>query len=97
MKRFGEFVAVDDVSFEVEEGEFVTLLGASGCGKTTTLKMINRLIEPTAGEVLFDDINLLQASEAEMIDFAVKYDPQPMHTDPEAAANSPFGGLIASG
>jgi len=36
-------------------------------------------------------------NEAEMIDFAVKYDPQPMHTDPEAAANSPFGGLIASG
>ena len=36
-------------------------------------------------------------SEAEMIDFAVKYDPQPMHTDPEAALDSPFGGLIASG
>jgi acyl dehydratase len=35
--------------------------------------------------------------EAEMVDFALKYDPQPMHTDPEAALDSPFGGLIASG
>jgi len=41
--------AVKDLSFQVEEGETVVLLGSSGCGKTTTLKMINRLIEPTEG------------------------------------------------
>lgn len=41
--------AVKDLSFHVEEGETVVLLGSSGCGKTTTLKMINRLIEPTEG------------------------------------------------
>ncbi|MFG0251882.1 MAG: ABC transporter ATP-binding protein [Phycisphaerales bacterium JB038] len=46
--------AVRGVSFRVDEGETVVLLGSSGCGKTTTLKMINRLIEPTAGCVEVD-------------------------------------------
>ncbi|MFP3988760.1 betaine/proline/choline family ABC transporter ATP-binding protein [Streptomyces sp. E11-3] len=46
--------AVDDLSFEVTEGELVTLVGPSGCGKTTTMKMMNRLIEPTSGRILLD-------------------------------------------
>ncbi|WP_156727372.1 ABC transporter ATP-binding protein [Streptomyces apocyni] len=46
--------AVDDLSFEVAEGELVTLVGPSGCGKTTTMKMMNRLIEPTSGRILLD-------------------------------------------
>ncbi|MGP4001832.1 ABC transporter ATP-binding protein [Streptomyces sp. 8N706] len=46
--------AVDDLSFEVTEGELVTLVGPSGCGKTTTMKMVNRLIEPTSGRILLD-------------------------------------------
>lgn len=44
--------AVDDLSFDVPEGETVVLVGPSGCGKTTTLKMINRLIEPSGGRIL---------------------------------------------
>ncbi|MGW1913369.1 betaine/proline/choline family ABC transporter ATP-binding protein [Streptomyces sp. NPDC002076] len=46
--------AVDDLSFEVAEGELVTLVGPSGCGKTTTMKMVNRLIEPTSGRIFVD-------------------------------------------
>ncbi|MEU9983316.1 ATP-binding cassette domain-containing protein [Streptomyces sp. NPDC050856] len=46
--------AVDDLSFEVARGELVTLVGPSGCGKTTTMKMVNRLVEPTGGRVLVD-------------------------------------------
>ncbi|MFD5749144.1 ABC transporter ATP-binding protein [Streptomyces sp. NPDC127033] len=46
--------AVDDLSFEVSEGELVTLVGPSGCGKTTTMKMVNRLIEPSEGRIFLD-------------------------------------------
>lgn len=47
--------AVHDVSFKVNRGELLTLIGPSGCGKTTTLKMINRLIEPTDGDIFIED------------------------------------------
>jgi osmoprotectant transport system ATP-binding protein len=50
--------AVNDLSLEVPPGEICVLVGPSGCGKTTTLKMVNRLIEPTSGEVLIDGRNV---------------------------------------
>jgi osmoprotectant transport system ATP-binding protein len=53
-RRFGSVAAVDDLSLHVARGELLVLLGASGCGKTTTLKMINRLVEPSSGRVLVD-------------------------------------------
>jgi len=53
-KRFGDAVAVDDLSLEVDAGELCVLVGPSGCGKTTTMKMVNRLIEPTSGRVFLD-------------------------------------------
>ncbi|MEV5210277.1 ABC transporter ATP-binding protein [Micromonospora sp. NPDC053740] len=54
-KRFGVFTAVDDLSLTIEQGSFFALLGASGCGKTTTLRMIAGLEEPTSGQVLLGD------------------------------------------
>jgi osmoprotectant transport system ATP-binding protein len=50
-KNFGSTRAVNEISFTVREGETLILLGTSGCGKTTTLKMINRLIEPDSGTI----------------------------------------------
>jgi putative spermidine/putrescine transport system ATP-binding protein len=54
-KQFGELRAVDNVSMEIPEGEFLTLLGPSGSGKTTTLQMIAGFIRPTAGKILIDE------------------------------------------
>ena len=53
-KRYGDVVAVDDLSLQVNDGELLVLLGGSGSGKTTTLKMVNRLIEPSAGRITID-------------------------------------------
>ena len=50
----GQSYAVHEMSLQVNEGETLVLLGSSGCGKTTTLKMINRLIEPTSGMIRVD-------------------------------------------
>ena len=52
------FRAIDDLSLKIQEGELFVLIGPSGCGKTTTMKMINRLIEPTHGEVWVDNQNI---------------------------------------
>ncbi|MET8843056.1 ABC transporter ATP-binding protein [Streptomyces rubiginosohelvolus] len=65
-KRYADgTTAVDDLSFEVAEGELVTLVGPSGCGKTTTMKMVNRLIEPTEGVIFLDgdDISTIDPVE----------------------------------
>lgn len=61
-KQFNGTTAVDRVSFEVSEGRTLGLIGTSGCGKTTTLRMLNRLVEPTAGRVLIDGQNISQKS-----------------------------------
>ena len=54
-KRFGDFAAVQDLTLTIPQGSFFALLGASGCGKTTTLRMVSGLEEPTAGRVLIGD------------------------------------------
>ncbi|MBK3798512.1 ATP-binding cassette domain-containing protein [Azospirillum brasilense] len=58
-KRFGPWVAVDNLSLTVEKGELVSLLGPSGCGKTTTLQMIAGFLDPSAGRVTLDGADLL--------------------------------------
>jgi osmoprotectant transport system ATP-binding protein len=65
-KTFGGFAAVDHVSFTVQEGENLVLLGRSGCGKTTLLKMINRLIEPNSGEIYIQGENICHSRPEEL-------------------------------
>ncbi|MEK2478175.1 MULTISPECIES: ABC transporter ATP-binding protein [Streptomyces] len=66
-KRYADgTTAVDDLSFEVAKGELITLVGPSGCGKTTTMKMVNRLIEPTDGRILLDGEDIADADPVEL-------------------------------
>jgi osmoprotectant transport system ATP-binding protein len=58
--------AVGDLSFDVPAGALVALVGPSGCGKTTTLKMINRLIEPTSGEIYVDGVEVRSLPAAQL-------------------------------
>jgi osmoprotectant transport system ATP-binding protein len=66
VKRYGPTLAVDDLSLEVAEGELLVLLGASGCGKTTTLKVVNRLVEPSAGRVRIHGRDTAELSPVEL-------------------------------
>lgn len=54
-KAYGENVVIEDLNLKIEQGEFVSIVGSSGCGKTTTLKMVNGLIEPTSGSVFVNN------------------------------------------
>ena len=54
-KAYGDNVVIEDLNLKIEQGEFVSIVGSSGCGKTTTLKMVNGLIEPTSGSVLVNN------------------------------------------
>ncbi len=65
-KHFGQVKAVDGISFEVKDGENLILLGTSGCGKTTTLKMINRLIQPTKGKVIVNGKSVMDQQPEEL-------------------------------
>jgi osmoprotectant transport system ATP-binding protein len=62
----GGLVAVDDLSFDVPDGEVCVLVGPSGCGKTTILRMINRLIEPSGGRILVDGDDIMKVDRVEL-------------------------------
>jgi ABC-type glutathione transport system ATPase component len=76
---------VDDVSFEIRRGETMGLVGESGSGKSTVARMLLRLVEPTAGEVWFEGVNLLAASSGEMREMRRRM--QIVFQDPFAALN----------
>ena len=57
-KSYVDNVIIPDLNLNVERGDFLTVIGSSGCGKTTMLKMINRLITPDSGEILIDSKNI---------------------------------------
>ena len=53
-KRFGDLLVLDNISFDVHAGEFLCIVGPTGCGKTTFLNSLTKLYQPTAGEILLD-------------------------------------------
>ena len=62
----GGKMAVDDLTLEFEKGEFICFIGPSGCGKTTTMKMINRLIEPTEGSIYINGENIMDKDPVQL-------------------------------
>jgi osmoprotectant transport system ATP-binding protein len=62
VKKYNTRTVVDNINLDIPQGLFVVLIGPSGCGKTTTLKMINRLIEPTTGQIIIDDEDITKVN-----------------------------------
>jgi len=65
-KRYGDTTVIKDLNMEINDAEIAVLIGPSGCGKTTTLKMINRLIEPSSGVIYINDQDILKADPIEL-------------------------------
>ena len=65
-KSYGKTPILKDLNFTIEDGQFVVLIGPSGCGKTTTMKMINRLLEPDSGSILIDGKNIRDQDKVDL-------------------------------
>ena len=83
-KRFGNFTAVDAISFTVETGEMLGLLGPNGAGKSTLLRMLTTLIEPTSGTALIDGADIVR--QPDTVRRAIGVIPQAMTSDLELSA-----------
>jgi len=79
-KKFGDFVAVDDLNLSIAQGELFSLLGLNGAGKTTTIKMLSCLILPTSGDAIILNKNLIKDSQ---------YIKQKLNVSPQETAIAP--------
>jgi ABC-2 type transport system ATP-binding protein len=94
VKTFGTFTAVDDVSFDVEEGEIFAFLGPNGAGKTTTIKMLTTLLKPTSGTISLDGLNPeVQQNEARKR-FGIVFQDPSLDGDLTAAENMEVHGVL---
>ena len=69
LEKTGHTVGLDNVSISIEEGETFVCMGLSGSGKSTLIRHINRLIDPTAGEVMVEGTNVMDLDQKKLIDF----------------------------
>lgn len=72
LEKTGQVVALNDVSFTVEDGEIFVVMGLSGSGKSTLVRCINRLIEPTRGKIYVDDVDVLGMNQKELMNYRRK-------------------------
>ncbi|MCX6795132.1 MAG: ATP-binding cassette domain-containing protein [Candidatus Falkowbacteria bacterium] len=73
VKKFGDFVAVDKISFEVPEGEILAFLGPNGAGKTTTIKMLTTVLSPTGGQITLNGFNPLTQKDKARQSFGIVF------------------------
>ena len=71
-KWYGDFHALKDIDLNIEQGEIVVICGPSGSGKSTLVRLLNRLIEPTSGQIIIDGIDITNLNDKELIDIRRK-------------------------
>jgi len=86
-KRFGDLIAVDDVTFDVQKGELFALLGPNGAGKSTTIKMLTTLLKPTSGELTLAGHDVIKAQDKARKSFGIVFQDPSVDTEMTAYEN----------
>ena len=94
VKKFGDFTAVDSISFDVKEGEIFAFLGPNGAGKTTTIKMLTTLLRPTSGSLEVDGIDPLSQKNEARKRFGVVFQDPSLDGDLTAYENMELHGIF---
>ena len=94
VKTFGDFTAVDDVSFEVAAGEIFAFLGPNGAGKTTTIKMLTTLLKPTSGAIEIDGLDAAKQSNETRKRFGIVFQDPSLDQELTAAENMELHGVL---
>ena len=93
-KRFGDLVAVHDVSFSVGEGEIFAFLGPNGAGKTTTIKMLTTMLNPSSGTIEIDGINTVRHQMAVRKKFGIVFQDSSLDDQQTAYENMELHGIL---
>ena len=94
VKKYGDFKAVRDISFEVEKGEIFAFLGPNGAGKTTTIKMLTTLSTPTSGSVELDGLNPVERHHEVRQRFGIVFQDPSLDDELTAYENMDFHGVL---
>jgi len=94
VKTFGTFTAVNDISFEVAEGEIFAFLGPNGAGKTTTIKMLTTLLKPTSGRIQLDGLNPETSQNEVRQRFGIVFQDPSLDGDLSAEENMEIHGVL---
>jgi len=93
-KKFEDFSAVSDISFEVKKGEIFAFLGPNGAGKTTTIKMLTTLLYPTSGKIMVNGYNPLEDQDQVRKSFGIVFQDPSLDDDLTALENMQFHGIL---
>jgi ABC-2 type transport system ATP-binding protein len=93
-KRFGDFIAVNDISFEVAAGEIFAFLGPNGAGKTTTIRMLTTLLSPTSGTLELDGLNPAQKKNEARQRFGIVFQDPSLDQELSAWENMDLHGVL---
>lgn len=94
VKKFGDFTAVDNISFKVNKGEIFAFLGPNGAGKTTSIKMLTTLLKPTSGEVFLNGHNVTENPDETRKSFGIVFQDQSLDNELTAYENMQFHAIL---
>ena len=93
-RKFGDFTAVDNISFDVEAGEIFAFLGPNGAGKTTTIKMLTTLLHPTSGQIMLNGFDPVKRQHEARASFGIVFQDPSLDDELTAYENMEFHGVL---